>query len=56
VGHALYHKPWHNTCKSFFEAFGFRRLRALLAEHADEEERSLRNFLMEELYSFVGTG
>jgi hypothetical protein len=27
-----------------------------LAEHADEEERSLGIFLMEELYSFVGKG
>jgi serine phosphatase RsbU (regulator of sigma subunit) len=37
------------------EMFGFPRLRALLAEHA-EEERSLGEFLMEELYSFVGEG
>jgi predicted ester cyclase len=36
------------------EMFGFPRLRALLAEHA--EERSLGDFLMEELYSFVGEG
>jgi serine phosphatase RsbU (regulator of sigma subunit) len=35
------------------EMFGFPRLRALVAEHADEE-RSLGDFLMEELYSFVG--
>jgi serine phosphatase RsbU (regulator of sigma subunit) len=34
--------------------FGFPRLRALLAEHA--EERPLGEFLMEELYSFVGEG
>ena len=34
--------------------FGFPRLRARVAEHA--EERSLGNFLMEELYSFVGEG
>jgi serine phosphatase RsbU (regulator of sigma subunit) len=34
------------------EMFGFPRLRALIAEHA--EERSLGDFLMEELYSFVG--
>jgi len=34
------------------EMFGFPRLRALVAEHA--EERSLGNFLLEELYSFVG--
>ena len=38
------------------EMFGFPRLRALLAEHADEEERALGEFLMEELYSFVGEG
>jgi predicted ester cyclase len=36
------------------EMFGFPRLRALIAEHA--EERSLANFLLEELYSFVGEG
>jgi serine phosphatase RsbU (regulator of sigma subunit) len=35
------------------EMFGFPRLRALVAEHADEE-RSLGEFLMEELYFFVG--
>jgi serine phosphatase RsbU (regulator of sigma subunit) len=34
--------------------FGFPRLRALVAEHA--QERSLGDFLMEELYSFVGDG
>jgi serine phosphatase RsbU (regulator of sigma subunit) len=34
------------------EMFGFPRLRALIAEHA--EERSLENFLLEELYTFVG--
>jgi serine phosphatase RsbU (regulator of sigma subunit)/predicted ester cyclase len=33
------------------EMFGFPRLRALIAEHG--EERSLGDFLMEELYSFV---
>jgi serine phosphatase RsbU (regulator of sigma subunit) len=39
------------------EMFGFPRLRALLAEHADEEkERTLGDFLTEELYSFVGEG
>jgi serine phosphatase RsbU (regulator of sigma subunit) len=38
------------------EMFGFPRLRALVAEHADEEERSLGDFLMEQLYSFVGEG
>jgi serine phosphatase RsbU (regulator of sigma subunit) len=37
------------------EMFGFPRLRALIAEHA-EEERALEDFLMEELYSFVGEG
>jgi serine phosphatase RsbU (regulator of sigma subunit) len=36
------------------EMFGFPRLRALLAEHA--EERALGELLMEELYSFVGEG
>jgi hypothetical protein len=34
------------------EMFGFARLRGLVAEHA--EEGSLVDFLMEELYSFVG--
>jgi predicted ester cyclase len=38
------------------EMFGFPRLRALVAEHGAEEERSLGDFLMEELYSFVGEG
>jgi predicted ester cyclase len=36
------------------EMFGFPRLRALVAKHA--EERSLGDFLLEELYSFVGGG
>jgi predicted ester cyclase len=36
------------------EMFGFPRLRALIAEHA--EERSLGDFLLGELYSFVGEG
>jgi serine phosphatase RsbU (regulator of sigma subunit)/ketosteroid isomerase-like protein len=36
------------------EMFGFPRLRALLAEHG--EQRSLGDFLLEELYSFVGEG
>jgi serine phosphatase RsbU (regulator of sigma subunit) len=36
------------------EMFGFPRLRALIAEHG--EVRALGNFLMEELYSFVGEG
>jgi hypothetical protein len=34
--------------------FGFPRLRELVAEHG--EERSLGNFLLEELYTFVGEG
>jgi serine phosphatase RsbU (regulator of sigma subunit) len=38
------------------EMFGFPRLRALFDKYADEEERSLEDFLMEELYSFVGEG
>jgi serine phosphatase RsbU (regulator of sigma subunit) len=37
------------------EMFGFPRLQALVAEHA-EEERPLEDFLMEELYSFVEEG
>jgi hypothetical protein len=37
------------------EMFGFPRLRELVAEHGDEE-RSLGDFLLEELYSFVGEG
>jgi serine phosphatase RsbU (regulator of sigma subunit) len=37
------------------EMFGFPRLRELVAEHA-AEERSLGDFLLEELYSFVGEG
>jgi serine phosphatase RsbU (regulator of sigma subunit)/predicted ester cyclase len=37
------------------EMFGFPRLRALVAEHADEE-RSLEETLLEELYAFVGEG
>jgi serine phosphatase RsbU (regulator of sigma subunit)/ketosteroid isomerase-like protein len=36
------------------QMFGFPRLRALVAEHG--AERSLVEFLMEELYSFVGDG
>jgi serine phosphatase RsbU (regulator of sigma subunit) len=36
------------------EMFGFPRLRALVAEHG--EQRSLGDFLLEELYSFVGEG
>jgi serine phosphatase RsbU (regulator of sigma subunit) len=36
------------------EMFGFPRLRALVAEHA--EEGPLADFLLEELYSFVGEG
>jgi predicted ester cyclase len=37
------------------EMFGFPRLRRLIAHHS-EEERSLGEFLLEELYSFVGEG
>ena len=37
------------------EMFGFPRLRELVAEHA-AEQRSLGDFLLEELYSFVGEG
>jgi predicted ester cyclase len=37
------------------EMFGFPRLRALVAEHS-AEERSLGNFLLKELYTFVGEG
>jgi predicted ester cyclase len=36
------------------EMFGFPRLRALVAEYG--KERSLGDFLLEELYSFVGEG
>jgi serine phosphatase RsbU (regulator of sigma subunit)/predicted ester cyclase len=36
------------------EMFGFPRLRELVAEHG--EERALGDFLLEELYSFVGAG
>jgi serine phosphatase RsbU (regulator of sigma subunit)/predicted ester cyclase len=36
------------------EMFGFPRLRALVADHG--EEGSLGNFLLEQLYSFVGEG
>jgi serine phosphatase RsbU (regulator of sigma subunit) len=36
------------------EMVGFPRLRALIAEHG--EERSLGDFLMEELYYFTGEG
>src|SRR5215212_4052432 len=36
------------------EMFGFPRLQALIAEHA--EERSLGEYLLKELYSFVGEG
>jgi serine phosphatase RsbU (regulator of sigma subunit) len=36
------------------EMFGFARLRALVSEHG--EERALGDFLMKELYSFVGEG
>jgi serine phosphatase RsbU (regulator of sigma subunit) len=36
------------------EMFGFPRLQTLIAEHG--EERSLWDYLLEELYSFVGEG
>jgi len=36
------------------EMFGFPRLRALVAEHG--EERALGEYLLEELYTFVGEG
>jgi serine phosphatase RsbU (regulator of sigma subunit) len=36
------------------EMFGFPSLRALVAEHG--EEQALGDILMEELYSFVGEG
>src|ERR671912_2899457 len=37
------------------EMFGFPRLRELIAQHG-EEQRALGEFLLEELYSFVGEG
>ena len=37
------------------EMFGFPRLKTFVAEHG-EEDRALGDFLMEELYSFVGEG
>jgi serine phosphatase RsbU (regulator of sigma subunit) len=36
------------------EMFGFPRLRALISEHAEQEP--LGDFLLDELYSFVGEG
>ena len=36
------------------EMFGFPRLQTLVAKYG--EERSLREFLLEELYSFTGEG
>jgi serine phosphatase RsbU (regulator of sigma subunit) len=36
------------------QMFSFPRLRALVAQHG--EERTLGNFLLEELYTFVGEG
>jgi serine phosphatase RsbU (regulator of sigma subunit) len=38
------------------EMFGFPRLQELVAEHGGEEERPLGDFVMEELYTFVGEG
>ena len=37
------------------EMFGFPRLQVLVSEHG-EEDRSLEETLLEELYSFVGEG
>jgi serine phosphatase RsbU (regulator of sigma subunit) len=36
------------------EMFGFPRLQALIAEHGENEEGSLVDSLLKELYSFVG--
>jgi len=36
------------------QMFGFRKLQALVADH--DEERALEDFLLDELYSFVGEG
>jgi serine phosphatase RsbU (regulator of sigma subunit) len=38
------------------EMFGFPRLQRLMAEHDADEESSLVEFLMEDLYSFTGEG
>jgi serine phosphatase RsbU (regulator of sigma subunit) len=38
------------------EMFGFPRLRTLVAEYDGEEEGSLVDLLMKELYSFTGEG
>jgi serine phosphatase RsbU (regulator of sigma subunit) len=38
------------------EMFGFPGLRVLVAEHDDDDERSLVDSLLGELYSFVGEG
>jgi serine phosphatase RsbU (regulator of sigma subunit) len=38
------------------EMFGFPRLRALVAEYGESDDRSLVNSLLEELYSFTGEG
>jgi serine phosphatase RsbU (regulator of sigma subunit)/predicted ester cyclase len=38
------------------EMFGFPRLRELVAEHDDDDERSLVDSLLGELYSFTGEG
>jgi hypothetical protein len=46
-----------NVAATKREMFGFPRLRRLVAEHdADAEERSLVDFLMDELRSFTGEG
>ncbi len=38
------------------EMFGFPRLRVLVAERDDDDERSLVDSLLGELYSFTGEG
>jgi serine phosphatase RsbU (regulator of sigma subunit) len=38
------------------EMFGFPRLREIVAEHDDDDERSLVDSVLGELYSFVGEG
>jgi serine phosphatase RsbU (regulator of sigma subunit) len=44
--------PWGEAHEPQGEMFGSPRLRRLVTEH--NEERSRVDFLMEELYSFVG--
>jgi serine phosphatase RsbU (regulator of sigma subunit) len=38
------------------EMFGFPRLQTLVVKHAAEEESSLEETLLKELYTFVGEG